>query len=203
MAALAIENDLVVLSDEIYEDIIYDGARHLSIAGYPGMKPRTIVVNGFSKNFSMTGWRLGYAAADRELTQALIRIHQYTTVCATTFAQWGGVAALTAPRTTVEEMVVEFDRRRQFVNRELSGIPKIKVNNPRGTFYFMVDISGFDLDSEQMSFYLLNEAGCATVPGTAFGEYGKGFIRISFATSMAQLEIGIKRIHNALKQLAG
>ena len=202
LAALACEHNLLVLSDEIYEDIIYAGARHHSIAGFPGMKPRTILVNGFSKNYAMTGWRLGYAAADRELTRALIRVHQYTTVCATTFAQWGGVAALAGGRGVVDEMVAQFERRMQFVYRELGAMPGVKVIRPRGAFYFMADISSFGLDSEQMSTYLLEEAGCATVPGAGLGRYGHNYIRISYANSMAKLRVGMQRIQNALQKLA-
>ncbi len=201
LAQLAMEKDLFVLSDEIYEKMIYEGNRPLSIGSLPGMRDRTITVNGFSKIYSMTGWRLGYVAAEKELISALIRIHQYTTVCATTFAQWGGVEALTGAQANVEMMVREFDRRRNLVYDALKEMPGVKVVKPKGAFYFFPNIKGLKKDPEELTQYLLDEAQVAVVPGTTLGEFGKDFIRISYANSYEHLEIGMEKMRKALRRI--
>jgi aminotransferase len=201
LAKLAEEKDLCVLSDEIYEAMVYEGNRHTSMAGLPGMKARTIIVNGFSKRYSMTGWRLGWVAADRELISAMIRIHQYTTVCATTFAQWGAHAALTGPQEEVNRMIAEFDRRRKLVYSALTEMPGIHVVRPKGAFYLFPGIQETGKTSEQMTRYLLEEAGVAVVPGSVFGKYGGGYLRISYANSYENLEIAMENMHAALKRI--
>jgi aspartate/methionine/tyrosine aminotransferase len=139
LAELAIKNDLFVISDEIYEKMVYDGERHYSAATFPGMRERTITINGFSKIYAMTGWRLGYAVADKELISALIRIHQYTTVCATSFAQWGAIEALKGPQTKAERMVKEFDRRRMLIYDALPLYPELPLGSLAST------LSGFPM----------------------------------------------------------
>jgi aspartate/methionine/tyrosine aminotransferase len=202
-ASLARERNLFILSDEIYEKMVYDGARHWSIASFPGMKERTITINGFSKIFAMTGWRLGYAAADQALISGLIRIHQYTTVCATTFAQWGGVEALRGSQLEAERMVQEFDRRRHLVYEALQAMPGIRVLKPKGAFYIFPNISSTGKTPENLCDYLLDEAKIALVPGTTLGEYGNEFIRISYANSYESLKTAMERMHEALKKLVG
>ncbi|RJQ49898.1 MAG: pyridoxal phosphate-dependent aminotransferase [Desulfobacteraceae bacterium] len=201
LAKLAREKDLFVMSDEIYESMVYDGSRHISIAGLPGMKQRTIVVNGFSKRYSMTGWRLGWIASDRELVSAMIRIHQYTTVCVTTFAQHGAVEALTGPQGEIEAMIAEFDRRRKLVYDRLSAMPGVSTLKPKGAFYIFPNIEGTRKSSEQITQYLLENAKIAVVPGSVFGKYGEGYIRISYANSYENLEKAMDNMHAALKKL--
>lgn len=201
LAQLAREKDLFVLSDEIYEKMVYEGDRHLSIGSFPGMKERTITVNGFSKAYSMTGWRLGYVAANKDLVSALIRIHQYTTVCATTFAQWGGIEALRGPQTETERMVKEFDRRRNLVFDLLGEMPGIHVIKPKGAFYIFPNIKELGKTPEELTQYLLEEAQIAVVPGTTMGEFGNDFIRISYANSYENIEIAMERMKKVIKKL--
>ncbi len=201
IADLARERDLIVLSDEIYERMIYDDAEHLSIGSLPGMRERTVTLNGFSKIYAMTGWRLGYVAADQSLISGLIRIHQYTTVCATTFAQYGGVEALTGSQAEAERMVEEFNRRRDLVYQALGEMPGLRVVKPKGAFYIFPEIEGLGKSCEDLSLYLLDEAQIAVVPGSTFGEYGKGFIRISYANSYENLNVAMERMAGALKKL--
>ena len=201
LAQLAREMDLLVLSDEIYEKMVYGGNRHFSIGGFPGMRERTVTVNGFSKIYAMTGWRLGYAAADRELTSALIRIHQYTTVCATSFAQWGAIEALEGPQDDAQMMVKEFDRRRKLVYTELQEMPGIEVVEPKGAFYIFPNIKGLGKSTEELSSFLLDEAKIAVVPGTVLGNYGADYIRISYANSYENLEKAMDRMKDALSKM--
>ncbi len=202
LAQLARETELLVLSDEIYEKMVYAGNRHFSIGGFPGMRERTITVNGFSKIYAMTGWRLGYAAANQELARAMIRIHQYTTVCATSFAQWGAVEALNGPQGEAEMMVREFDRRRKLVYAALKEMPGVEVVEPKGAFYIFPNLKSLGKSAEELTWYLLDEAKVAVVPGTALGSFGAGYIRISYANSYQNLEIAMDRMRAALQKIA-
>jgi len=202
IAFLAQRHDLLVVADEIYERIVYDGAQHVSIASLPGMRDRTIVVNGFSKAYSMTGWRLGYLAASKELMPPLLKVHQNLVTCATSFAQAGGVAALEGPQECVAAMVQEFKRRRDMLIEALRHIPGVRCIVPQGAFYVFPNVSAFGLTSEAIAMYILQEAGVAVVPGTAFGRGGEGYIRISFANSFEQIEEATRRLAAALGRLA-
>jgi len=201
LAQLAKEKDLYVLSDEIYEKMVYDGSRHISIGSLPDMKKRTITVNGFSKNYSMTGWRLGFVAADSEVISALVRIHQYATICATSFAQYGAVAALTGPQTDIENMIKEFDRRRELVYNALKEMPGIDVVKPLGAFYIFPSIRETGKTPDEITLYLIEEAKIAVVPGSVFGDYGNESIRISYANSYENLEKAMENMHAALMKL--
>jgi len=201
LAHLAREKDLFVLSDEIYEKMVYDGTRHVSIGSFPGMKERAITVNGFSKSYSMTGWRLGSVAADREVISALVRIHQYATICATSFAQWGAVAALKGPQTEINSMIEEFNRRRNLVHTALQDMPGIHVVKPLGAFYIFPNIRETGKTPMEMTQYLIEKAKIAVVPGTVFGEFGNEFIRISYANSYENLEIAMERMKGALEKI--
>ncbi len=201
LAQLAQEKDLFVLSDEIYEKMVYDGTRHVSIGSFPKMKERVITANGFSKRYSMTGWRLGYVAADREVISALVRIHQYTTICATSFAQWGAVAALRGPQTEINHMIEEFNRRRNLVYSALIDMPGIDVVKPLGAFYIFPNIKETGKTPMEMTQYLIEEAKVAVVPGTVFGKFGNEFIRISYANSYKNLEIAMERMKTALEKI--
>ena len=201
LAQLAQEKDLLVVSDEIYEAMVYDGVRHTSIGSFTDMKARTVIINGFSKKYSMTGWRLGWVAADHALMSAMIRIHQYTTVCATTFAQWGAYAAITGSQDAARSMVAEFDRRRRLVYHALRSMPGIRVVQPKGAFYIFPNIQETGKTSEAMAQYLLAEAHIAVVPGSVFGTYGEGYLRLSYATAYEQLELAMHNMQRALVKL--
>ena len=201
LARLSQEKDLFVISDEIYEKMVYGDAVHNSLAAFPGMRERTVLVNGLSKIYAMTGWRLGYAAAPSELAGALIRIHQYTTVCAATFAQWGGVEALDGPQEDAAEMVAEFDRRRKLVCERLAAMKGVELVVPQGAFYVFPYIGGLNKSPEELAWYLLDEAKVAIVPGTVLGHYGDRFIRISYANSYENLEQAMDNMARALAKL--
>ena len=200
IARIAIEKDWMVLSDEIYERLIYGGARHYSIAAFSGMRERTVTINGFSKSYAMTGWRLGYLGVDRRLMSALVRAHQYSTNCVSTFSQYGAAEALVGPQTDLENMVQEFSRRRDLVAHSLASMKHISFSEPKGAFYVMVNVSGTGKETEQVADELL-DAGVAVVPGTKLGEYGGDFIRLSYANSYENLEIAMKRMASYFNSL--
>jgi len=201
LAQLAVEKDLYVLSDEIYEKMVYDGHRHISFGSLPGMKERTVTVSGFSKNYSMTGWRLGFVAASPDAISAMVRVHQYVTICATSFAQWGAVAALTGPQDEVHHMVAQFDKRGALVSNALQEMPGIQVSKPAGAFYIFPSIKETGKSSQEMAQYLLDEAKIAVVPGHVFGDFGEGYIRLSYANSYENLEMALSSMNAALKKL--
>lgn len=201
VARIAQEQNLLVVSDEMYEKIIYDGVKHHSIGGWPGMAERTLTVNGFSKAYSMTGWRLGYVAGPRPLIDPLLKVHQYSVTCATSFAQKGAVMAYRGPQETVQEMVAEFDRRRKFLVEALGRIEGISCVRPQGAFYVFPSLKSFGLSSEKLAFYLLQEALVGVVPGTAFGARGEGYLRFSYANSYQNLEEAMDRVQAALARL--
>jgi len=201
LADIAEKHDLLVLSDEIYEKIIYDGVKHISFATLPGMRERTLMVNGFSKAYAMDGWRLGYVAAPRELIAVLIRVHQYTTVCATTFIQKGALAAYRGPQDCVVEMVAEFARRRQYLMPALNEIKGISCVRPRGAFYAFPSIKATGKSSAEIADFLLEEAKVALVPGSAFGQYGEGYLRIAYSNSLENIQEAMQRIKTALGKM--
>ncbi len=201
IADLVIKEDLLVLSDEIYERITYGDVENVSPASLPGMEDRTLTVNGFSKSYSMTGWRLGYVAGEEELIQPLLKTRQHTSNCPCSFGQKGAVIALRDCQSHLESMVEEFDRRRNLVIEALNQITGLELVKPMGAFYAFPSIKGFDLDSYQMAEYLLEEANVAVVPGAEFGKTGEGHVRIAYSTSYRQLEEGLQRIHRALEKL--
>ena len=188
LSDFAIENDLFVMADEIYEKLIYDGQRHISIAGLAGMRSRTITLNGFSKCYAMDGWRLGYVAADAQLIQALIRIHQYSVVCANSVSQWGAVAALEGPQSEMHAMVEEFDRRRLLVIEQLQQIPEISFPRPQGAMYVYIDVSKVAESAYQLADDLLERANIAVVP------WDQRHIRISYANSYDNLRVALERM---------
>ena len=194
IAQLAIEKNLIVISDEIYEKQIYNGQKHFSIATLPGMKERTITLNGFSKSHSMTGWRLGYMGTSRELVSLLIRIRQYATVCPTSFAQYGAVAALEGSQNCINEMVTEFDRRRLMVVERLQKMPGIRFVEPSGAFYVFINICKLGLGATELAYSLLDEARIALVP------WGTDHIRISYANSFENLSKAMDRLEASLKR---
>ena len=202
VASLVAKHNLVLMSDEIYEKMIYDGLPHISPASIEAIKDQTITVNGFSKAYAMTGWRIGYAAASPPLVDAMIRVHQYTAICATSFAQAGALAALTGSQDCVYQMLAEFTRRRKVVVENLLQDTDLSLVPPQGTFYAFVNVKELGSSSEAISEKLLDQAGVAVVPGKAFGEYGEGFIRISFACSLPRVQEGMLAIQRFCQQVS-
>jgi len=194
IAELARRHDLVVLADEIYGRILYDGEEHVSIASLPGMAERTIVLDGFSKTFAMTGWRLGYAIVPEWLVQTYGQLVINTISCAPTFAQVGAVEALRGPQDDVDAMVVEFRARRDLIVDGLNAIPGIRCLRPTGAFYAFPDISGTGLTGAELAERLLQEAGVCVLSGTAFGGVGRDHVRISYANSRENLAEALRRI---------
>ena len=201
LAKIAVERDLIVISDEVYEKIIYDTAKHYCMATFQGMRERTLVVNSFSKTYAMTGLRVGYVYGPKELISELWLAHQYTVACVNSISQYAALAALRGPQDFVSDTKREFDRRRQLVYKRLNEINGFKCRLPKGAFYIFPNIKAFKMSSEQFAEYLLKEAHVATVPGSAFGSYGEGYIRISYTASYEQLGEALDRIEKAVKKL--
>ena len=193
---IACEYDLLVLSDEIYSRIVYDGSEFYSVASFPGMRERTLTMNGFSKTYAMTGWRMAYIAADEKLMRTVAITHQYSTTCESTFSQVGMAQAMGLPETelAVQQMVEAFARRRTLLDEGLSGIKNLAHTVPQGAIYVLVDVSATGMDGEAFASRLLEEADVAAVPAGAFGAISANCIRLSFAASEAQIKEGLKRI---------
>lgn len=202
IADTAKKHNLIVFSDEIYEKIIYDGTKHVSIGSMPDMEDRTITVNGFSKAYAMTGWRIGYIAAGKELSNTLRKLHYYATLCPNAISQKAAVAALTGSQDCVKEMVAEFDRRRKYVLSQLDKIEKLPYTKPKGAFYVFPNFSSFEESDEVVASRLLKEAGVATAPGSGFSTAGEGHLRISYSASYEQVREGMERIRKFLESKA-
>ena len=201
LAKIVIENDITMISDEVYERLLYDGEKHVSIGSLPGMKERTITLNGFSKAYSMTGWRLGYAAASEELIATLNKIHQHNTTCATAFVQKAAVAALRNETNEVDEMVREYQRRRDYAVKAINEIDGISCLCPKGAFYIFINIKELGMTSSEFAEHLLQEAKIALVPGDVFGTEGEGYVRMSFANSYENIVEGCSRMKRAVERL--
>ncbi|MEG1458113.1 MAG: aminotransferase class I/II-fold pyridoxal phosphate-dependent enzyme [Acetivibrio sp.] len=199
IAEVCIEKDIFVLSDEIYAELTY-GQRHVSIASIPGMKERTIVINGFSKAYAMTGWRLGYGVGPKEIIKQMIKVHQFAIMCAPTTSQYAAVEALKNGDTDVERMCAAYDQRRRFLVESFKRMG-LKCFEPFGAFYVFPSIQKFGMTSEEFATRLLKEEKVAVVPGTAFGDSGEGFLRISYAYSIENLKIALGRIEKFVKTL--
>jgi len=197
IAALARKHDFMVLADEIYGRILYEG-RHVSIASLPGMAERTIVLDGFSKTYAMTGWRLGFGIMDKELAQHVGRLQTNVVSCTAAFTQRAGIEALTGPQDGPKAMVEEFRRRRDVIVDGLNAIPGISCVRPRGAFYVFPNITKTGFTSRELERRLMDEAGVACLTGTAFGEYGEGHVRFSYANSLANLQLALESIRSFL-----
>jgi len=193
-------DDVFVLSDEVYCQIIYEG-KHQSIASLPSMKEKTILMDGFSKTYAMTGWRLGYAAMRKDLAQKVTQLMINSNSCTCAFTQMAGVEALRGPQTESKKMDEEFRRRREVIVSGLNKIKGITCKKPRGTFYVFPNVKSFKMESKKLSEYILQKAGVAVLSGTAFGAYGEGYLRLSFANSVGNIEKALNRISEAVKQL--
>lgn len=201
IAELAVKHNFLVISDEIYEHLIYDGGKHISIAAYPGMKERTITINGVSKAYSMTGWRIGWAAAHKNLIQSMVRYHQYMVSSANSFSQYGAVEALEGPQECVKKMVAEFKRRRDLMVSSIKDMPKISCVNPPGAFYIFANIKGMNMTSVEASDFFLEKAAVAAVPGTAFGDDGEGYLRFAYSNSYENIQRAMVNMKEALVKL--
>ena len=195
IANFAQEHDLIVISDEIYGDLTYGGERHVCFAGLPGMKDRTILLNGFSKAYAMTGWRIGYAMSNPAIISAMTKIHQYTMLCAPITAQIAAVEALRHGEKYMKKMVSEYDKRRRLIYDGLTNAG-LKCFEPKGAFYIFPDITSTGLTSEEFAEQLLIKEHVALVPGTAFGQCGEGYVRCSYATSVTKISEAIARIEH-------
>ena len=202
IAALAKERDLLVISDEIYERLVYDGEKQTSIASLPGMAERTVTLNGFSKAYSMTGWRIGYAAAPKDLIIAMNKIHQHNTTCAASFVQRAAITALRDEKDEVELMVREFQRRRDYAVKAINDMPGASCLSPKGAFYIFINVKGLGRPCAEIAEYLLDEAKIALVPGSVFGVNGEGYLRMSFANSLDNIADGCERMKAAFARLA-
>lgn len=200
IAKVVIEKDIFVVSDEIYAELTYGDITHCSIASIEGMKERTIVINGFSKAFSMTGWRLGYACGPENILSQMLKIHQFAIMCAPTNSQYAAVEALKNCDTEVQKMKEEYDRRRKFMLSRLRGMG-LKCFEPFGAFYIFPNISEFGMTSDEFATRFLNEERVAAVPGTAFGDCGEGFLRMSYASSLNNLKTAMERLENFINRL--
>lgn len=198
VADLAIRHNLLVLSDEIYSDMTYDGPMPPSIASLPGMRERTIVLNGFSKYYAMTGWRLGYMLCPVDLLDPIMRLSFYSIACPTTFIQSAGIAALEGGEGPSQDMLAEYRRRRDFMVEAVNAMPGCRCRRPEGAFYIFANIEGTGLDADTFCTRLLEETGVTVTPGPVFGDEGKGFIRISYANSLENLQEAARRMHRWL-----
>ena len=194
IAKVAMEKDIFVLSDEIYDQIIYDNFKFASIYSIPGMKERTVLLNGFSKTYAMTGWRLGYGIFPKELAESIAKLNNNADSCTCSFTQMAGIAALTGPQAEVKQMVAEFKRRRDTIVDGLNAIRGVRCKRPLGAFYVFPNISGIGIKSQALADALLNEAGVACLSGTCFGKYGEGFLRFSYANSVQNIQEALRRV---------
>jgi aminotransferase len=201
LAKAAVEHDMIVISDEVYEKILYDGAKHYCAATFPGMRERTLVVNSFSKTYAMTGLRVGFVYGPKELISPLWLVHQYNVACVNSLAQYIALAALEGPQNFVEEMVREFDRRRHLIYDRLNEIEGFNCTLPKGAFYAFPNIKHVGMSSEKVAELLIKKARVATVPGSAFGCYGENYLRISYAATFEQLQEALDRIERSVKRL--
>ena len=199
LVPIIIEHDLIVISDEIYSELTYKG-KHISIGSFPGMKERTIVINGFSKAYAMTGWRLGYAVGPAQIIDQMTKIHQYAIMCAPTNSQFAAIEALKNCDEDVNKMVEAYNQRRRYLLNAFQEMG-IECFEPHGAFYVFPSIKKFGMTSEEFATKLLQEEKLAVVPGTAFGDSGEGFLRISYAYSLENLKTGLERIRRFVERL--
>jgi len=200
LADLARRHDLIVLSDEIYGEILYEGA-HASILPLPGMAERTVLLDGFSKTYAMTGWRLGYGAMPVALAEQVARLMTNSNSCTAAFTQWAGIAALKGPQAPGRKMVAEFHRRRDFLVPALNAIPGVRCANPPGAFYVFPNVAGLPVSANELADLLLQKYGVAVLAGTCFGDHGEGFLRLSYANSLENLKKAADLMRTAASDL--
>ncbi len=197
IADLAERYDCYILSDEIYSRILYEG-EFASIASFPGMKERTVILDGFSKTYAMTGWRMGYGVMPEKLAAGFAKLATNSVSCTAAFTQWAGIAGLRGPQDEVDRMVAEFRRRRDVMVAGLNAIPGVSCRIPAGAFYAFPNVKSFGRPAREIADYLLHEAGVAVLPGTSFGSYGEGYLRLSYANSVENIRKALERVGQAL-----
>ncbi|RLE54388.1 MAG: hypothetical protein DRJ26_01970 [Candidatus Methanomethylicota archaeon] len=203
IADLAVDHDLYVISDEIYHLIVYDEVTPHTMLSISDVRDRLIVVDGFSKAWAMTGWRLGFAIAPKEVIDCIVKVQQNATTCPTAFVQYAGIAALKGDQSCVRYMVQEYDRRRRFLIESLNSIEGIKCKAPKGAFYVFPDMSALGMSSMELASELLTKAGVCTVPGSVFGAGGEYHLRMSYASSFEQVREGVERIRRFVEEIRG
>ncbi|HWR62126.1 MAG TPA: pyridoxal phosphate-dependent aminotransferase, partial [Clostridia bacterium] len=191
LARIAIEHDLLVITDEVYQHLIYDDEEFVSIASFPGMKERSVIIDSFSKAYAMTGWRIGYAAGCREILKNMIKLHENVVSCINTSSQYGAIEAIEGPQDHLKFMLDKYSIRRKLIVEGINSIEKLSCIKPKGAFYAFPNITRTGLSSEEFAVELLKKTGVVTVPGSGFGEAGEGFIRISYATSEENIKEGL------------
>jgi aminotransferase len=201
LSKLAVERDLIVISDEVYEKIVYDDAKHFCLATFPGMRERTIVVNSFSKTYAMTGFRVGYAVGPMELIAPMLKVHQCLVACIDGAAQYAAIAALEGRQDYVRTMVTEFAKRRKLMYTRINEIEGLECALPRGAFYIFADMHRLKRGSIEFADYLLDKGKVTVVPGCAFGKTGEGYVRLSYATTYEKIEEAMDRVERAVKKL--
>jgi len=199
IAEIALKHDLLVVSDEAYEAILYDEAKHVSIASLPEMAERTIGIFSCSKTFAMTGWRIGYAAANEEITRQMIKLQEHLTAHPSSISQMAAVAALQGPKDYYKAWIKEYTERRDLIIKELNEISGVRCLKPQGAFYVFPNIRAFNTSSSDFAMRILKKARVILVPGTAFGSNGEGYVRLSYATSKEKIAEAMRRIRSALE----
>jgi aspartate/methionine/tyrosine aminotransferase len=200
VAGLAGHPEIAILSDEIYSQMLYDGREHVSLLQYPEIRDRVIMLDGWSKTYAMTGWRLGFAVWPKALVETATRLAINCHSCVNASAQYAGIAALRGPQDAVAEMMSAFDMRRRTIHRALNGIPGISCVEPAGAFYAFPNISGTGIQAKALEVELLEKAGVATIAGTSFGRHGEGFLRLSYANSQENIKAALERIAGYLAE---
>ncbi|UCE08861.1 MAG: pyridoxal phosphate-dependent aminotransferase [bacterium] len=200
VASIAQEKDIYILSDEVYLNTIYEGVHH-SIASIAGMQERTIILDGFSKTYAMTGWRLGYGAMPEGFAQKIVQLQINSNSCTATFSQYAGIEAISGPQDEVHKMVAEFKKRRDVIVDGLNAINGISCLRPHGAFYVFPNIKQLGIDGKKLADFLLEKYGVAALSGTAFGKYGEGYLRFSYANSVENIQRALNRIDQAVKSL--
>jgi len=199
---LAARPDIAILSDEIYGQMLYDGREHVSLLQFPEIRERVIMLDGWSKTYAMTGWRLGYAVWPKSLVETATRLAINCHSCVNAAAQFAGIAALRGPQDAVAEMMAAFDMRRRYIHRALNALPGVSCIDPAGAFYAFPNIAGTGIPAKALEVDLLEKAGVATIAGTSFGRHGEGYLRVSYANSRENIEAAIARIGNHLAERA-
>jgi aminotransferase len=200
VADFAMEHDLIVISDEAYEKLVYGDAKHVSIGSLNGMEEYAVTMHTFSKTYAMPGFRLGYACGPEELVSAMSKLHVFSSLAAPTVSQVAAIEAMTGPQASVERMRREYDRRRRMLVRRVGEIPGWHCLEPEGAFYVFVNVKSMKMKSLKVSEWLLKEARVATIPGTEFGQFGEGYIRLSYATAFEKIEKAMDRIEKAVRK---
>jgi aspartate aminotransferase len=200
IAEIAVKNDIMVLSDEVYCRIIY-GGKHESITQFPGMMERTVLLDGFSKTYAMTGWRLGYGVMREDLAVQIAKLQTNANSCTASFTQMAGIEALRGPQDDANKMVAEFKKRRDVIVDGLNGIKGVTCKKPNGAFYVFPNVSKLGIDTKKLETEIMDKAGVAVLSGTAFGEYGKGYLRLSYANSIPNIKEAVSNIKKYVENL--